>query len=74
MKKKITYYEVEWTDADGKVHFHYYIPNIVPLMPTSFYIKCENPKRTATMFVNNLMRMGLFPFRMDEQETVVKLV
>ena len=73
MKKKVTYYEVEWTDRNGKVHFHYYIPSIVPLMATSFYIKCENPKQDATDFVNHLIETGLFPFRMAEQETEVKL-
>lgn len=73
ISKKLTYYEVEWTDKDKNVHVNYYVPVETPLMSTTYYIKCENPKRQATIFVNNLISYGLFPFKVEEKTTIAKL-
>jgi hypothetical protein len=73
MKKKLTYYEIEWTGADGDYYVDYFVPSETPLMSTSFYHKCDDPRTEALAFMNNLIKSNLFPFKMDMRETTAKV-
>jgi hypothetical protein len=73
MKKKLTYYEIEWKSADGKIHVDYYVPSETPLMSTSFYHKCDDPRTEALAFMNKLIKYNLFPFKIDEKTTIAEL-
>jgi hypothetical protein len=74
INKVITYYEIEWTDAEGNFHADYYVPSETPLMSTTFYHKCDDPRADALAFMNKLIKYNLFPFKMDMKETTVKVV
>lgn len=71
--KEFTYYEVEWTDADRRFHADYFIPAEIPLMQTSFYHKCDDPKKESTDFMITLVKNGMLPCKLDKKTTTVKL-
>lgn len=70
---KVTYYEIEWTDADRSVHTDYFIPQGTGLASVSYMNVCEDVDYGALQFVHHLMSHDLYPFKVEKKTTEVKV-